>query len=197
MVVVRRKKGRIRLSVELSSLNTKAPILLTLLLSGCANLTASIHDGSNRDNDGAKAPRVIWSASAKLESVNGIPGEAGFIEVTAYDDNTVIPTIRLHLPELIEGRYEAWIATDEIGERVNLGPLIQADHGGYRLRKTTITITKDFDRYRTVLITNETGKNEASSPSRALLRGTLKVVSGLNIRGEKALLWMPSRAEPR
>src|SRR3990167_10687138 len=98
MVVVNGKKGRILPSVVLSQLGTKAFIMLSLLLMGCENLTANIQ-GDTLPQTGDRIPRIIWSASAKLRSVDGTAGSAGFIEVNAYDNSTVVPAIRLHLPE--------------------------------------------------------------------------------------------------
>ena len=189
MVVVNEKKGRILPSVVLPQPSTKALILLTLLLAGCGKITASIQEDT-LPQTGERVPRVIWSASARLRPVDGAEGGAGFIEVNAYDNRTVVPAIRLHLPEAESGWYEAWLLSDNPVDKVNLGSLIQTEHGGFRLGNTTIIIEEDFKRYKTVVITYES-KQEGKLSSQELLRGPLTMMSGLNIEGEKVLLQFP------
>lgn len=193
MVVVKKKKGRILPSVALFQPSTKALILLTLALGGCEKLTASIQDRPDLTVDGSRKPRVLWSAGTKLEpadeSVKGNVG--GFMEVSVYNNGTVVPAIRMHLPEANGKQYEVWLARNYPADAINLGTLIRSENGGYHLGNNTITIQKDFERYDTVLITQKSSGGNAAPSVSPLLRGTLKVVSGLNVQGENELQEMP------
>lgn len=193
MVVVMKKKGRILPSVALLRPSTKALILLTLALGGCEKLTASIQDRPDLTRDGSRAPRVMWTAGAKLESADeSLKGNVGgFMEVNVYDNSTVVPSIRMHLTEGDGKQYEVWLARNYPADAINFGTLIRSENGRYRLGNSTITIPKNFERYDTVLITQKSSGSNATPSVSPLLRGRLKVTEGLNFQGEKVISEMP------
>jgi len=59
-------------------------------------------------------PATIWKASASLRPVDEeLGGAGGFVEIDVRNDLTFVPTVRLNLPPLTEGHYEAWLTRSD------------------------------------------------------------------------------------
>ncbi len=118
-------------------------------------------------------------------------GMGGFVEVNIRENRTVTPSIRLSLPPPEADRYyEAWLLREEPTGILSLGPLLKGNHGSYYLGQTSLNFEKDFLDYKTVLITMEPTGVIDKKPAEPLLKGTLKIVGGLNLHGQSWLQWM-------
>lgn len=154
-------------------------VISSLLLMGC--IQATTHNAADEFNVAVQPlsenePPTIWKASATLRPVDEEANSAGgFVEIDVRNDLTFVPTVRLNLPPLTEGHYEAWLSRDDPPASINIGPLIQEnENGSYHLGDTTIKLTDDLRKFSTVSV---------MAGDESVLKGTLVVVSGMRLDG--------------
>ena len=161
-------------------------LVSALLLAGCvqANVSQTSNDGLAQSSEDAST--TIWRASATLRPVDDDTGSAGgFVEIDVRDDLTFIPTVRLNLPKLSEGYYEVWLSRDDPPSSIHVGPLLQDPvNNSYYLGETSIKLTENIKHFMTVVVT--TGQ-KGEAEDNVILRGTLRIVSGMRLDGEDAL----------
>lgn len=166
-----------------------ASLLLSISLLGCGNFL--IANVQQEESESPNEPRILWSATARLQPIEDKEGMGGFVEVNINENRIVTPSIRLSLPPPPEkGHYEAWLLREEPSGILSLGPLLKGNHGSYYLGQTSLNFEKDFLDYKTVLITMEPTEPIDKQPTKPLLKGTLKIVGGLNLRGQSWLQWL-------